>query len=109
MFKQYQGRGFIIHVEGPTGTDGRKRGTTPVSCRPADYQDVLSVVMQGEKWIKQDESLVPAGAIMLYSRPSGGKKPFTIVVEHSDFIRTVYFEPDPMPGTLPPREHESVD
>lgn len=106
MFKKYEGRGFIIYVEGPTGTDGRKRGTTPVSCRPTDFQDILSLILQGEKWIKQDESLVPAGAIMLYSRPSGGKKPFTIVVEQSDFIRTVYFESDPKSGKDP---RESVD
>ena len=98
MYKRYEGRGFIINVEGPTGADGRKRGTTPISCRPADFEEVLSAILSGEKWIKQDESLVPAGAIRLYSRPSGGKKPFTVVVEQSDFIRTVYFEPDPMPG-----------
>ena len=94
MFKQYVGRGFILYVEGPAGPDGRKRETTPVSCRAEDYPEVLKTVMEGEKWIKQDESLVPPDSIHLYSRPSTGKKNFTILVKQSDHVRTVYFVPD---------------
>lgn len=93
-FKQYEGRGFILYVEGPAGTDGRKRETTPVSCRAEDYPEVLKAVMEGEKWIKQDESLVPPDSVHLYSRPSNGKKNFTLRVVQSDYVRTVFFDPE---------------
>lgn len=94
-FKKYQGRGFNLFIEGPAGTDGRKRETTVVSCRAEDYPEVLETILQGEGWIKQDDSLAKAQeAVHLYVRPSCGKKNFTLRVVQSDYLRTVFWVPD---------------
>ncbi len=96
MFKLYRGRGFVISVEGPAGPDGRKRETTPVSCRAEDLPEVLFALMGDDKWIKQDESLVPPDAAQMWVRPSHGKKNYTLIVRSSDYVQTVFFVPDPV-------------
>jgi len=97
MFKQVTGRGFMIFIEGPAGSDGRKRETSVVSCPAKDYPEVLKVVLADDGWIQQDESLVPVGSVALFVRPGPAKKNFTLRVEHREYLRTVVFTPDPAP------------
>lgn len=95
MWKTYNGRGFVLYVEGPAGLDGRKREETPISCRAEDYPEVIATVLKGGGWIKQDDSLAKAAkATHLYVRPSTGKKNFELRVVSSDYLRMVYFVPD---------------
>lgn len=93
-FKKYQGRGFTLVIEGPAGEDGRKRETTYISCRAQDFDDVLSVVLEGEDWEEMGEKLVPPDYVRKFARPSKGKKDFTILVKRSDYLRTVFWVPD---------------
>lgn len=93
-FKKYQGAGFNLFIEGPAGTDGRKRETTVVSCRRQDLPDVLAALTEGEGWVETAESLVPPEYARKFERPSTGKKNFTILVKQSDYLRTVVLVPD---------------
>ena len=93
-FKKFEGRGFILYIDGPSGPDGRKRETTPVSCRAEDLPEVLKVLMGEDKWVEQDESLVPPDAARMFARPSHGKKNYTLIVRKSDYVQTVFFVPD---------------